>query len=139
MANQIAALVRIAAAGWTAPRTVTPEQHRALTCNRCGACCEDVPLPHSPAELERIVTDPSVDPDRRAFAAGLTLVHPIPGGWRYRCRHFARDGDGLGLCAIYDSRPAVCRDFPVGSVVRRWSQCSWYVQILDTPSVPQAG
>lgn len=131
MSDHVAALVRAAGAGWVAPRTVTPEEHRALVCNRCGACCEDNPLPHSPEELERIIADPALDPDRRAFAAGLAPVQPIVGGWQYRCRHFARDGDGLGVCTIYDSRPNVCRDFPLGRVVRRWPQCSWYVEIQE--------
>jgi Fe-S-cluster containining protein len=132
MADQIAALVRAAGAAWVAPRAVTTDEHRTLACNRCGACCEDIPLPHSPEEMERIVADRSVDADRRAFAGGLIPVHPIPGGWQYRCRHFARDETGLGLCAIYEIRPAVCREFPHGSVVRRWPQCAWYVEIRDS-------
>jgi Fe-S-cluster containining protein len=134
MADHIAALVRAAGAAWVAPRAVTPEEHRALACNRCGACCEDNPLPHSPEELDRIIADPAVDPDRRAFAAGLVPVRRVAGGWQYRCRHFRRDSEGLGLCTIYDSRPNVCRDFPQSGIVRRWPQCSWYVEIQVIPS-----
>jgi Fe-S-cluster containining protein len=131
MSEHVSALVKLIAAGRPPPTVVTAGQYRALACNRCGACCEDIPLPHPADELARLAADPTIDADRRAFAAGLELVGAAPGGWRYRCRHFRREAARLGLCTIYDTRPSVCRTFPVGETVRRWPQCSWYVQVRD--------
>lgn len=125
------------------PRVVTPAEYRAITCNRCGVCCEDIPAPYAPAELIALAADPELDADKRAFLSGLEPVAPLPGGWRYRCRHFFRDERGLGTCAIHEARPAVCRGFPYGGTVRRWTTCAWYVQIVDAdgvvlPKLPEA-
>ena len=108
---------------------VTPEAYRAITCNRCGLCCEDIPAPCGPDELAALAAVPSLTEDTRRFLAGLEPVEPTATGWRYRCRHFARAADGLGVCGIFETRPEVCRRFPYGGVVRRWSECAWFVQI----------
>jgi len=115
----------------TPPRVVTPDEYRAIACNRCGDCCEDIRTRFGPEELDSSVDDPSVDGERRRFFAGLIAVGPVPGGWRYRCRHFSRDIDGLGLCGVHEDRPAVCRWFPGGHVVRSWSRCAWNVEVRD--------
>jgi Fe-S-cluster containining protein len=75
--------------------------------------------------------DPALDPDRRRWLSGLEPVQRLIGGWRYRCRHFFRDAEGLGVCGIHATRPSVCRDFPYGGVVRGWTECVWHVQIVD--------
>lgn len=108
---------------------VSPEAYSAIACNRCGACCEDIPSPCTPDELAAIMSDPALPEDKRRFLSGLEPVGPTAAGWRYRCRHFRRDPDGLGVCGIFATRPEVCRRFPYGDVVRRWSECAWYVQI----------
>lgn len=120
----------------TPPRVVTPEEYRAITCNRCGRCCDDIPSPHSPDELAALLQDPSLDSDRRVFLTGLVPAEPVAGGWQYRCRHFHRDADGLGMCDVYEARPAVCSGFPYGGVVRRWTRCAWYVQVRDADGNP---
>ena len=108
---------------------VTAEQYRAIACNRCGACCEDIPYAHGPDEIAAVLQSGTLDADRQQFLSGLIPIESLERGWRYRCRHFRRDDDGLGVCTIHDRRPDICRKFPYGGVVRRWTQCAWYVQV----------
>ncbi len=110
---------------------ITPVEYWRITCNRCGLCCEDLRCPDSPAQIAARVHDPDEDPDQREFLAGLVPVRPVPGGWQYRCRHFARDDAGLGVCMVYERRPPICRGFPFGEVVRGWRACAWYVDVRD--------
>src|SRR5215210_4499789 len=132
MVDSFATLAARMAVRLTTPlRAVTAAEYRAITCNRCGVCCEDIPAPHAPDELAALARDPNVNVDWRAFLDGLEPVAPLSEGWRYRCRHFRRDADGLGTCGIFERRPDVCRGFPYGGVVRRWTQCAWFVQIVD--------
>jgi Fe-S-cluster containining protein len=111
--------------------SVTVEQYRAIECNRCGACCYDIPAPFTPDELAALLAGGTLAADRQRFYAGLEPVEPLVKGWRYRCVHFRREPDGLGTCTIHDQRPQICRGYPYGGAVRRWSQCAWYVQIQD--------
>jgi Fe-S-cluster containining protein len=137
MTNDFGALVdRLASRLTTPPPVVTPAAYRAITCNRCGMCCEDIPLPYSPTELAALVADPATDPDSRAFYGGLQAAGPEPLGWRYTCRHFSRDAAGLGVCAIRETRPDICRNFPYGKMVRRWVACAWYVDVRDDAGNP---
>ena len=112
-----------------APR-VTAEEYRVIQCNRCGGCCEDIRSSHGPDELATLLAGGAFDADRQSFSEGLVPIEPLVDGWRYRCKHFKRDTEGLGVCAIYDRRPQVCRSYPNGGSVRRWSQCAFYVQIV---------
>jgi Fe-S-cluster containining protein len=126
-----AALVDRALA-WLRPvPVVSPEQYRAITCNRCGVCCEDIMCRDSPEQVAARLADPATDPDRRKFLSGLEFVGRVGAGWRFRCRHFSRDAEGLGVCGIHETRPNVCRDFPYGLMVRSWTQCAWYVEVRD--------
>src|SRR5438874_11397418 len=84
---------------------VTPDEYRAITCNRCGVCCEDIRTADAPDKLAAEMNDPATDGDRRQFLSGLIAVGEVPDGWRYRCRHFDRDADGLGVCTIHETRP----------------------------------
>jgi Fe-S-cluster containining protein len=128
MVTQISELLpRIA--GHVQPRVVTPDEFRAITCNRCGACCDDIPMPLAPDELAARAADAATDEEQRRFLAGLSPARQVLGGWRYRCEHFRRDAEGLGVCTIYEFRPAVCRWFPGGNAVRTWSTCAWYVRV----------
>ena len=110
---------------------VTPEQYRAIECNRCGVCCEDIRSASSPAEMAVQIADPATEADRRRFLSGLIPVSQVEAGWRYRCTHFGRDVNGLGTCGIHQTRPDVCRGFPYGRVVRSWRECSWFVEVRD--------
>ncbi len=110
---------------------VTPAQYRQISCNRCGLCCEDIRSVDSPEATAVQLVDPTVDDDRRRFLSGLEAVGRVGALWRYRCRHFTRDADGLGCCTIHATRPAICRDYPYGKVVWNWPQCAWFVQVRD--------
>lgn len=109
---------------------------------RCtGHCCKRFFLPYSPGELARAEaaraagedfwkTDAGVDlgipqdisiisgmvlylePAEAVSVSGLEPGHP---GHHYTCRHLLGSGD----CAIYASRPTMCRDYPYGK------QCSF--------------
>jgi len=117
---------------WLRPiPVVTPEQYRSITCNRCGLCCEDIFVPEPPERLAERVADPDEDDDRRRWLSGLEPVEQIRNGWRYRCQHFFRDAEGLGVCGVHETRPDICRDYPYGLPVRSWTECAWYVEVRD--------
>lgn len=131
MSGRFASLVELAAIRVSPPPVVTPEQFRAIECNHCGDFCEDIRSQHAPECVAAMVDDRSLRDDHRAFLTGLIPVGAVPGGWRFRCRHFSRDANGLGCCGIHATRPSVCRNFPFGGVVRTWPRCAWNVQIVD--------
>jgi Fe-S-cluster containining protein len=131
MDGSIAGAVWRVAALVCPPRVVTPAEYETIACNRCGACCEDIRVPGGPEVVPALIAEPATDEERRWFLAGLRAVGPVAGGWRYRCEHFQRDADGLGVCGIHESRPSVCRWFPGGGVVRTWPQCAWYVEVRE--------
>jgi len=128
MTKPIAELVVAIDAMRPRPQKVTAEEFAAITCNRCGACCEAILAAESPAEMAAAAMDTTRQPDERLFAATLVPVRRVPQGWQYRCRHFTRDTNGLGTCGIYAHRPAECRAFPRGPV-RRFPECAWYVEV----------
>ena len=132
MATEFSSLVRRVVGRLEPPRVVSPAEYRAITCNRCGMCCEEIRLPYSPEELAGLAAGTSVSAEQRRFAAGLQHTGGSASqGWMYSCRHFQRDAAGLGVCDIYDERPPVCRNFPYDGVVRTWSTCAWYVEVRD--------
>lgn len=142
MDERIRDLVRRIALPPPPPRVISPDEYRAIECNRCGDCCEDIRAIDGPETIDAMADDPANDADRRRFLAGLLPVGKALVGWRYRCRHFSRDGTGLGVCGVYGDRPAVCRWFPGGHTVRVWPKCAWYVEVRDEtgaliPFVPE--
>ena len=95
----------------TARRRLRPPRFRlAGTCEGCGACCERPTIAVGRAIWFLPVT-------RRIFVAwqqyinGFVLVERIRDGraLAFRCTHY--DPETL-LCDSYDSRPALCRDYP---------------------------
>jgi Fe-S-cluster containining protein len=93
--------------------------------DRChGECCESFFLGFTPQQLQ----DHAETADRLGIEDELSqiagMVVPIgefeenPGrrqvngsggrGWFYTCRHLTHAGD----CGIYETRPAMCRNFP---------------------------
>ncbi|HLZ68720.1 MAG TPA: YkgJ family cysteine cluster protein [Dehalococcoidia bacterium] len=148
MAEAFAALVERVVARLQPLPIVSPEEYRAIGCNRCGLCCEDIRGRHTPEQMRAWLEAPDTDEDRRRFLSGLEPVEPVAGGWRYRCRHFRRDAGGLGECTIHASRPLICSGYPYGRTVRQWTQCAWYVEVRDAagkvvevvePQEPAAG
>jgi Fe-S-cluster containining protein len=49
------------------------------------------------------------------------------GAPKYRCKHFTRDADGLGVCTVYDHRPRMCANFPYGEPAT-FAGCAWNVR-----------
>ena len=127
----------------------------AIECNRCGSCCEGFFLSDPQwKELGPIGTGPigmlvhreywrahglvdyemdfDSDPRKSMFwLGGLEPWQDEEERWRYRCPHFERDEEGLGVCGIWPERPEVCSDFPYGKPQTFWPECSWAVELLD--------
>jgi len=85
----------------TEPKATDAGDGTAITCASCKACCcrlevmimgeDDVPLEFT--EVDRW---------------GGRVMARLDDGW---CAALDRD---TMLCGVYDRRPAVCRDYPVG-------------------------
>lgn len=128
---------------------VSIEEFEALTCNRCGDCCQEFWLP-SPLELARTIgnalewdeynsaTGAPVDPDNALFAEWLGHVEPhanqSPPRWgerqKFRCDRFVIDEEGIGQCTAYERRPHTCSDFPYGRPQAISPRCSWNVEVF---------
>lgn len=99
-------------------------------CNGCGVCCDPVVLPITQIEALTAPLDPEVrrwvledliPMSRREAKAKFPLVferpvHQVLNGVAtmlqplfYRCRNYDPE---TGRCAIYETRPETCRDFP---------------------------
>ncbi len=82
-------------------------------CKKCGKCCVDLPkgIRISKSELQQLakLKNLKVTHFKRKYT---TLVNDII-RMNYPCP-FYKDG-----CTIYDSRPAVCRYFPLGRSILR--------------------
>lgn len=126
-----------------------------IECNRCGKCCEGFflnsadghnwnlggPLgmieyreywrSHGEPDYDS-ATGYDADPIKSMLWVGsLEPWQDDEGNWRYSCPHFSRDGDGLGVCGIYEDRPRVCLEFPYGKPQTFWDECSWNVEIVE--------
>lgn len=114
-------------------------------CNGCGVCCENPGIGVGPFTW-------FVPPIKAAFIAwqrivnGFVLTHEKPGsrGLYFRCTHF---DPTTRKCDSYDSRPGMCRDYPVvllhSAAPRFRDECSYrpvlksrsrFLNILDEES-----
>lgn len=127
---------------------VTQEEFDQIPCNRCGACCERLWLPHpqrlaAQAEANSPLPRPSAEwlQEKQRFKDWVAALVPTgivnqaaKDGYthQYRCSRFIRVEDGSGFCTAYDERPAACRDFPYGKPVRGedFEACSYNVDIV---------
>ncbi len=82
---------------------------------RCsGHCCRGFALEKSLDEIWEDYRlwqkDPanSQIPDVHLIAPMLIPIKPLKGEWLYTCKHLGADGN----CGIYETRPAMCREFP---------------------------
>ena len=119
---------------------VTRAEFAALTCNRCGDCCERFSLPLTPLSfivdggldrwtrqaLEDRYTREAQEAARRLLL-WLAELEPLPEAEQrfeslafrnnrqsiFRCARFVRESPSQGHCSIYEHRPDVCRNFPV--------------------------
>ncbi|MBN2467365.1 MAG: YkgJ family cysteine cluster protein [Deltaproteobacteria bacterium] len=92
----------------------------AVTCKRCGNCCR--------ADLNAYITDKDIKRWRRegrddilhilenesAVWAGDHLVSAKNGAYLHDCPFLVCDGKEFS-CAIYETRPDVCKDYDPGS------------------------
>lgn len=117
---------------------VTQEEFDAITCNRCGDCCES--LWFDAVAYIDAVHDVDRDhhyPDPEKMSSWLKQLRRIDleenyfGQWHFSCPRFTRDVDGLGVCTTYEERPHPCSMFPYGrpQVADEIPNCSWRVQI----------
>ena len=94
-----------------------------MKCQECkGACCEVFELPYTD------IQPPGADEFRWITLHGPTIIEPITSEAfiRFECKCNALADDGL--CTIYDERPNVCQDMPVGGL-----DCLGYVRDRRTP------
>lgn len=81
---------------------------------RCtGHCCRGFSLeyPHSVVQAEFAkarLGEASFIPDVETIAPMLIPLGIFRGQELFTCKHLAKSGD----CAIYETRPQMCRDFP---------------------------
>jgi Fe-S-cluster containining protein len=97
-------------------------------CARCGACCRTFPIFASAADAER---EPRIAAEALALAPWLRTerwawrLHPLP--FHETCCFLGAEN----RCAIYATRPAVCREFaPDGE------QCRLARSRLALPPLP---
>lgn len=114
----------------------------ALTCNRCGECCEGMNLGFNPGEKLAEVRDsgnmhcPELTheetvSDLQMINGMLEQIGTFPDGKaKYRCKNFSRDADGLGVCGVYEHRPRLCSRFPYGHP-QNFKHCSWNVKVVS--------
>jgi Fe-S-cluster containining protein len=97
-----------------------------MKCQECrGACCEtfDVPM----TDVRPIADDPGTYQDRLRWIGlhGQTITEG-PIRFRFACKCTALTE--AGACGLYDDRPTVCRDMPVGG-----AECLEAVRNRRTP------
>ena len=89
-----------------------------MECNRCGICCLANMIPQACEEdLERWRLegrDDILEKYRWTAWAGDRLVALEDGHHLYACPYLMLEED-RAACAIYETRPTVCRDFEPGS------------------------
>lgn len=87
-------------------------------CKRCGWCCRNVNINVSYSDIQRWVKERRLDilnqlsyidhkdKKKRGFYITETVLAPK------RACPFLKTKDGLAICAIYETRPRSCREFP---------------------------
>ena len=79
-------------------------------CMKCGACCFDNKVELEPTDLERFKAAGRDDLLRRVSRQKGKLLLPLARTKDKPCVHLKKL-----KCTIYDVRPHLCRDFPVGT------------------------
>ncbi len=83
-------------------------------CLCCGQCCEAFGghLQASPSDLERWRQRGREDILRRVSSIGWLWIDPETGALADRCPYLEETGPQTKVCAIYEDRPEICRDYP---------------------------
>jgi Fe-S-cluster containining protein len=97
------------------------------TCAQCGRCCERITLVEPDPETgEDRDASASDNPDIVEIRRHLVVAYHRPDGVPvWRCRN-VRWYDGKASCAIYDSRPKICRAFPLHNQGDLPDGCSYH-------------
>ena len=92
---------------------------------RCtGHCCRDIVMRHSPGELAAgHVSETGARLNEAPHIAHILYGGTIDteGKWHYNCLYLM----GCGDCAIYGSRPSMCRDYPYQKALCCTEGCTW--------------
>ncbi len=92
----------------------TPDTYLIGTCAQCGHCCERIllvePDPETGAERDASASDtPEIVEIRQHLVVAYHRADGVP---VWRCRNL-RWYDGKARCGIYETRPRICRAFPL--------------------------
>ena len=79
-------------------------------CTACGACCHDNKVVLDEEDVQRFVDGGRKDLLRRVSKKGIVRLLPLARTKEKPCVHLQEK-----RCTIYDVRPNMCRDFPVGT------------------------
>ena len=114
-------------------------------CQRCGDCCRYFRMDYGPVALQKLNIGPACDAP--VIKAMVVPVHQerFPSGrfgtgWRYRCKHLVENGSIS--CAIYETRPEMCRRYLCtrarGIVTELTAEEDYYRVKGTSPATPQA-
>lgn len=83
-------------------------------CRACGLCCEEFgdTLAAEEEDLARWRAEGRRDLLARVGEGGALWVDPQTGRELEYCPFLARTGAGASLCAIHETKPAMCRAYP---------------------------
>ena len=88
-------------------------------CERCGLCCKGYTVwmtnrsfDDDPKGIKKLMEYHGIQPIKNA--KGELGIH-IPGD----CKHLTQDKDGKYGCAIYETRPLVCREYACEKIIKK--------------------
>lgn len=82
----------------------------SFDCMLCGACCHDNKVVLDEEDLKRFRDGGRADLIKRTSKKGILRLLPLAREKEKPCVHLKQK-----MCTIYDVRPNMCRDFPVGT------------------------
>lgn len=97
-------------------------------CQQCGKCCRELPIDVMPSDLDRWHHERRDDILMEVIFMD-NFPHKNTGGFYIEKTLLRKDRpkqpcpflDENNLCSIYDTRPKVCRDYPLG--YNGWDKC----------------
>lgn len=105
---------------WLRSRT-TRREKQETRCACCGSCCEAFGghLNASRTDMERWRKQGRKDLLDRVNRLGWIWVDPQTKQPEQTCPFIERTGPDTACCSIYETRPAICRDYPTLAHGRR--------------------